>query len=482
MVTTLLSNGKPPGSKALDDDVDLARDRVLVTRAQAGDRSAFDDLYVRYYRRLYRFCVSRLHDSHEAEDVAQEAFARAWRALGTFDGERRFYPWLSVIAAHLCTDVHRRRKRSTPVAEFYQSNLASGEETGEEIMLAAVDSELVARAFKRLSDRHQRVLRLREASEFSYQEIAEREGLPTTAVETLLWRARQALKREFAALARAEGRIAAWIGGGLSVAGLRRLLGLPMHRARKLAQFVHGGGAVAVGSAAAATAMVVAATMSGPMAQTPGQVVSRSGIASAGAVGGAPVVSTPEIGSSGPQSRSGSVSPATAAGSAQLQSPSLPAGGQGKSLTGSTYDAGVLRTSGDAGGAGAGTGAAVQLEPGGVANSGQGAVTGVLQSVGDVTGLLGGLPIALLNGPVGQNPLANAANSVSSTLGDVAGGVAKAGEAAGTAVQAAGQTALGVVSGLLGSPGAAGSSASSPASTGGAGSGAASLLGGLLGG
>lgn len=267
-MTTLLTGGAARGTGTLDDDVDLARDRVLVTRAQAGDRAAFDDLYLRYYRRLYRFCLRRLHDTHEAEDVAQEAFARAWRALPTFGGDRRFYPWLSVIASHLCTDVLRRRNRSTPVAEFHQSNVASTEDGGEELMLAAVDSAMVAKAFTRLSDRHQRILHLREGSGWSYQRIADHEGVGITAVETLLWRARQALKREFAFLAGAEGRMGAWLGGLLSLASLRRLLGLPSRALHKTATAGAKGAAVAAGSAVAATAMVLGATLSAPVPTT----------------------------------------------------------------------------------------------------------------------------------------------------------------------------------------------------------------------
>lgn len=235
-----------------------------MTRAQGGDRSAFDDLYLRYYRRLYRFCLRRLHDAHEAEDVAQEAFARAWRALPTFGGDRRFYPWLSVIASHLCTDVLRRRNRSTPVAEFHQSNVASTEDGGEELMIAAVDSDLVARAFTRLSDRHQRILNLREGSGWSYQRIADHEGVGITAVETLLWRARQALKREFASLAGAESRMAAWLGGLVSLASLRRLVGLPRHLLRKVATTGAKGSMVAAGSAVAASAVIIGATLGAP--------------------------------------------------------------------------------------------------------------------------------------------------------------------------------------------------------------------------
>ena len=99
---------------SLCDDVDLDRDRALVERCQAGDSAAFGNLYARYYERLLRFCLRRLNDRHEAEDAAQEAFARAWKALPRFAGERRFYPWLTVIAGNICTDMLRRRSRSTP--------------------------------------------------------------------------------------------------------------------------------------------------------------------------------------------------------------------------------------------------------------------------------------------------------------------------------------------------------------------------------
>src|SRR3981081_4555854 len=103
---------QPSELSVLPDDVDLDRDRALVERCQSGDSSAFGELYARYYARVYRFCFRRLHDHEEAEDVAQDAFARAWRALPNFAGERRFYPWLTVIADNRCRDIQRRRVRT----------------------------------------------------------------------------------------------------------------------------------------------------------------------------------------------------------------------------------------------------------------------------------------------------------------------------------------------------------------------------------
>ncbi|MGH8987268.1 MAG: RNA polymerase sigma factor, partial [Acidimicrobiales bacterium] len=87
----------------LDDAVDLARDRELVERCQEGDVQSFAELYDRYYGRLLRFCFRRLHSHDDAEEAAQEAFTRAWRAMPNFGGERRFYPWLTVIAGNVCT-------------------------------------------------------------------------------------------------------------------------------------------------------------------------------------------------------------------------------------------------------------------------------------------------------------------------------------------------------------------------------------------
>ena len=178
------------------DDVDLGRDRSLVERFQAGDAAAFDDLYRRYFQRLYRFCFKRLGDQHEAEEVAEEAFARAYLHLERLDGERRFYPWMTVIAARLCVDSHRRNARSQPSDEIDPGVV----EGGQEAVLEGVDVGVLNQAFARLAPRHQQVLDLRERQLYSYQGIADHLEVSLGTVETLLWRARRALRREFLAL------------------------------------------------------------------------------------------------------------------------------------------------------------------------------------------------------------------------------------------------------------------------------------------
>src|SRR4051794_161242 len=186
------------------DDVDLSRDRALVEAYQEGNDQAFELLYSRYYRRLERYCYRRLGDKHEAEEVTQEAFARALRAMPTFAGERRFYPWMTVIASRLCVDASRRRDRVSPADDIDPGFL----DAPQDELVDRVDIERVVAAVGRLDPRHQEVLRLREREGWSYQHIAEHLGITVGAVETLLFRARRALQREFRAL------------GGGSLAGI----------------------------------------------------------------------------------------------------------------------------------------------------------------------------------------------------------------------------------------------------------------------
>jgi RNA polymerase sigma-70 factor, ECF subfamily len=272
----------------LSGDVDLERDRALVERCQAGDSAAYGNLYARYNERLLRFCLRRLNDRHEAEDAAQEAFARAWKALPNFGGDRRFYPWLTVIAGNICTDILRRRSRSTPTEDLelslYRPVGSVGDGACDEFLMAAVDGDLVHQALDRLSDRHRHVLDLREGAGLSYQQIADEAGVEIGTIETLLWRARQALKREFAVLSESKGALAGFLVG----AGALVRRGFVRVATRNAAlQTGSGGGSlrnafagVAVTSAAVAAAFVAPHALSGAHATA---APTRSATAASGA-------------------------------------------------------------------------------------------------------------------------------------------------------------------------------------------------------
>jgi RNA polymerase sigma-70 factor (ECF subfamily) len=176
------------------DDVDLGRDRDLVERYQSGDPSAFDELYRRYFDRLHRFCQRHTRDVHEAEEIAQEAFVKALRSMDTLTGERRFYPWMTVIAKRLTIDRHRKLSR----LELTEEPDLGSVEPDVEHLFAAVDAGHVRDALAAVGPRHREVLLLREAEGLSYAEIGDHLEVPVTTVEALLHRARKALRREYA--------------------------------------------------------------------------------------------------------------------------------------------------------------------------------------------------------------------------------------------------------------------------------------------
>ncbi len=187
--------------------VDIDGDRELVERFQRGDQAAFDELYRRHYERLRGFCRRRVGDPHTAEEIAQEAFARAYVTLPNLTGERRFYPWLTVVAGRLCIDHHRRQARLRPTSDLDPGTVDYGDH--DDRLVRATEHADLDRALTRITDRHRQVLDLRERRGLTYDEIADELEVTHSTVETLLHRARRALRREY-----------------LAVSGERRLAGL----------------------------------------------------------------------------------------------------------------------------------------------------------------------------------------------------------------------------------------------------------------
>jgi RNA polymerase sigma-70 factor, ECF subfamily len=174
------------------DDVDLDRDAALVERFQTGDEDAFADLYQRYFGRLRRYCQRRLGDPHDAEEAAQETLVKAYRALPGFGGDRRFYPWLRVIAANVCNDRGKRK----PVAALADPD---GGDVVVDSVFQAIDHDQVRAALQELTPRHRAALSLWADGRPSRQ-IAEELGCSTGAADVTLHRARQSFRARFSAL------------------------------------------------------------------------------------------------------------------------------------------------------------------------------------------------------------------------------------------------------------------------------------------
>ena len=169
--------------------LDAEDDDTLLARLRAGDGVAFRLLVDRHRSWLVRLCTRLLgQDAHAAEDAAQESLLKLHAAARRDARPLRVRPWLTVVARNTCIDEQRRRRPDLP--GVLPERAAPGDDP---FSLDAALSE----AWPRLSGRHREVLYLREVLGFSYKEIGSVMGLSLPAVETLVFRARAALRREY---------------------------------------------------------------------------------------------------------------------------------------------------------------------------------------------------------------------------------------------------------------------------------------------
>ena len=177
-------------------------DQILVERVQRGDKKAFELLVSKYQRKLMRLVSRLIHDQAEAEDVVQEAFIKAYRALPQFRGESAFYTWLYRIGVntaknHLVTQ-GRRTPTSTEadVEEAEAFNDADGLRdinTPESVLASKQIAETVNAAMLTLPEELRNAITLREIEGLSYDEIAEVMVCPIGTVRSRIFRAREAI-------------------------------------------------------------------------------------------------------------------------------------------------------------------------------------------------------------------------------------------------------------------------------------------------
>ncbi|MGE5713611.1 MAG: RNA polymerase sigma factor RpoE [Betaproteobacteria bacterium] len=180
-------------------------DQQLVERVQRGDKAAFDLLVSKYQRKIFRLLSRLIRDAAEVEDVAQEAFIKAYRALPNFRGESAFYTWLYRIAIntaknHLVSQ-GRRAPTSTETEIEDAETFDDGEHlrdlnTPEAMLLSRQVADAVNRAVERLPEDLRTAVVLRELEGLSYEEIAETMNCPIGTVRSRIFRAREAIAEE----------------------------------------------------------------------------------------------------------------------------------------------------------------------------------------------------------------------------------------------------------------------------------------------
>jgi len=180
-------------------------DQQLVERAQRGDKRAFELLVLKYQRKLGRLLSRFVRDAAEVEDVTQEAFIKAYRALPSFRGDSAFYTWLYRIGINTAKNYLVALGRRAPTTTGFDNEEAEGFEDAEQLRDSNTpESELegkeiaatVNRAMNALPEDLRTAITLREIEGLSYEEIANVMNCPVGTVRSRIFRARDAIAAE----------------------------------------------------------------------------------------------------------------------------------------------------------------------------------------------------------------------------------------------------------------------------------------------
>ncbi len=178
-------------------------DKELVKKAQKGDKIAFDALIIKYQFKVVNLVTRFVKDDDDAQDVAQEAFIKAYRGLANFRGDSAFYTWLYRIAINSAKNYIVSQNRKSPTyavdiddAEHMESAAALKEiDTPEGTMLTSEIESTVYKAIKELPEDLKTAITLRELEGMTYEEIANVMECPIGTVRSRIFRARETIDK-----------------------------------------------------------------------------------------------------------------------------------------------------------------------------------------------------------------------------------------------------------------------------------------------
>ena len=180
-------------------------DRQLVERAQRGDKQAFNLLVEKYQRKLARLLSRFIRDPAEVEDVTQEAFIKAYRALPAFRGDSAFYTWLYRIGINTAKNYLMAMGRRAPTSTEVEAEEAEGFEeaeqlrdinTPESVLLSNEIAETVNSTIEQLPEELRTAIQMREIEGMSYEDIAKAMDCPIGTVRSRIFRAREAIAEQ----------------------------------------------------------------------------------------------------------------------------------------------------------------------------------------------------------------------------------------------------------------------------------------------
>lgn len=192
----------------MDAELSQETDKQLVARVQKGDKRAFDLLVLKYQYKVNAIVSRYIKDFEEANDVVQESFIKAYRALDNFRGESAFYTWLYRIAVNTAKNYLVARNRRPPSfdvdiedAEFYSGAESLRElDTPDGVLFKEELQEVIDKSIADLPEDLRTAVTLREFEGLSYEEIAEVMECPVGTVRSRIFRAREAVDQQVKAL------------------------------------------------------------------------------------------------------------------------------------------------------------------------------------------------------------------------------------------------------------------------------------------
>ena len=180
-------------------------DQQLVTRAQSGDKLAFGLLVEKYQRKLARLLSRFIRDPAEVEDVTQEAFIKAYRALPAFRGDSAFYTWLYRIGINTAKNYLMAMGRRAPTSTEVEAEEAEGFDEGEQLrdintpeslLLSSEIAATVNSTIEQLPEELRTAIQMREIEGMSYEDIAKAMNCPIGTVRSRIFRAREAIAEQ----------------------------------------------------------------------------------------------------------------------------------------------------------------------------------------------------------------------------------------------------------------------------------------------
>ncbi len=179
----------------------MTDEKLLIKQAASGDQDAFAQLVEAYQKSVYNLCLRMVSNPTDAEDLAQEAFVKAWRGLQSYKFESAFSTWLYRLTGNVCIDFLRQQKRRSVISltaseeDAPELDIPDPEPLPEEQVLHREKQQAVADAMAKLQDSERLILTLRVVEELSYEQIAEAMDIKIGTVKSRIARARERLRK-----------------------------------------------------------------------------------------------------------------------------------------------------------------------------------------------------------------------------------------------------------------------------------------------